>query len=415
MFPGEGPVRGPVIAPSDPRMDLARLRKLGNRLGAAALPISVDFGTSALKVLQIAAGDVPTLVRAAAVEVPEELRGDPTKRLTFQFKALPRLVKSSGFRGKRAVCAIPWSHTYCRHVAVPRAAGEVLAHAAREAIAAQLGCPSYAIVLRHVDVGQVARAGAGRSEVIAIAAMRELVSKLMESLRESSLEPVGMHAEPQALLRAVAPEDPEERDETKHATLYLDIGAGGTRVIIAHGDKLTFARSFEFGGRHLDDHIAKRTGCGPTKARRRRLVATELRPPSAPDGEGGAETEPDARSATAVADAPDAIGRDPNRAAPIDLGGAIDTLADEISMCRRYHQSMYPDVPVQSLVFLGGEARSHALCRHLAETQRLPGHVADPLSRLARSSTTETAGLDLSQPQPGWAVPLGLCLSPTDL
>jgi len=400
-------------------VDVAKLRKLSKRLGGVAPPIAVDYGAGSLKVLQVAGGDVLSLARAAAIDVPEELRNDSAKRLQFQIKALPRLVKAAGFRGKRAVCAIPWSSTFCRHVSVPRAEGSALAFSVREAIGMQLGCASDALVLRHVEVGSVSRSGPGQVEVIGIAALRDLVGKLMDSLRDAGLEPVGIHAQPHALLRAVTDLGADApKEQAEEPVMYLDIGSGGTRVVVAHGSKMTFARSFDFGGRQMDNWLSSRTGCGPSRARQRRIHASSLY------GEADPASHEPSEGATALADPPsaeqpdhntDVPGKEPNAYERIDLSEAIDTLTDEISMCRRYHQSMFPDRPVRKLVFIGGESRSDALCRHIASALHLPAQIADPLARVARSSTTEAAGLDLTQPQPGWAVPLGLCLSPTDL
>jgi hypothetical protein len=46
---------------------------------------------------------------------------------------------------------------------------------------------------------------------------------------------------------------------------------------------------------------------------------------------------------------------------------------------------------------------------------KLPAQMADPLARIVRTGAEPALGVDLKQPQPGWAVVLGLCLSPTDL
>src|SRR5438045_2896576 len=80
---------------------------MGETLGRAGfgLPIAVEFGTGALKILQVAAGDPPSLVAAACLETPDDLVLDHRKRLEFQIQGLPRLIKSGGFKGKRAVCA----------------------------------------------------------------------------------------------------------------------------------------------------------------------------------------------------------------------------------------------------------------------------------------------------------------------
>lgn len=84
-------------------------------------------------------------------------------------------------------------------------------------------------------------------------------------------------------------------------------------------------------------------------------------------------------------------------------------------MSLRYHASLFPRNPVERAVFVGGEARHAGLCEHVARSLRLPAEVADPTARLARAGNEACVGVDLSCPQPGWAVPLGLCLGPTDL
>jgi Tfp pilus assembly PilM family ATPase len=103
------------------------------------------------------------------------------------------------------------------------------------------------------------------------------------------------------------------------------------------------------------------------------------------------------------------------RAGEPDLHEPLETLTDEIATCLRYYESACPEKRVERTVFLGGESRQVALCQHVARAIRLPAQLADPLARVARSGEEPCAGADLSGNQPGWALALGLCLSPTDL
>jgi hypothetical protein len=51
-------------------------------------------------------------------------------------------------------------------------------------------------------------------------------------------------------------------------------------------------------------------------------------------------------------------------------------------------------------------------CEQIARALGISAQLGDPLARLARSSRGHAPeGLDMRQPQPGWAVPMGLCLS----
>jgi len=98
-----------------------------------------------------------------------------------------------------------------------------------------------------------------------------------------------------------------------------------------------------------------------------------------------------------------------------DLTEPLEILAEEVQMSVRYHDSLFPGRGVDRLVMLGGECRAKAMCRHLAKVLRLPAQLADPMARVARTGKEPTSGVDFREPQPGWAVPLGLCVSPTDL
>src|ERR1051326_8936917 len=209
--------------------------RLINQLGA---PIAIDFGASSLKLLQISGTEVPTLVAAASIPTPEDLRGDRAKRLTFQLEALPKLVRSMAFKGKRAVCCIPASHAYCKHMQFSLEPGVSTAALVRSGVAGQLGCDPSALVLRHIEVGVSGRGG--KTEVICMPAAAELVERLMRSMKEAKLEPVGMHLEYTASLRAFD-SITRRMEDSGLTSLYMDIGAGATKAMVAHGRELVFA------------------------------------------------------------------------------------------------------------------------------------------------------------------------------
>ena len=62
---------------------------------SSALPVAIDFGVGSLKVLQVANGEKPTLVAAAAVRTPDHAINDHSKRLAFQADILPELLKNA--------------------------------------------------------------------------------------------------------------------------------------------------------------------------------------------------------------------------------------------------------------------------------------------------------------------------------
>lgn len=417
---------------------LGGAKGLMNQLG---MPIAIDFGCSSLKLLQVQGGDGPTLVAAACLPTPDDLLHDHAKRLAFQIEALPKLVKSCGFKTRRAVCAIPSSQSFVRHMQFSVEPGVSLAALVKTALGQQLGCDPSALVLRHIEVGQVGRTN--KTEVICMAAARDLVGKLMNAMKAAKLEPVGMHMECTA---AIKPFDAiTRREEDANLTsVYLDMGAGTTNLMIAHGRNLVFTKNLPIGGRDLDAAAAKQLKVELGEARLERLKLTEVVQVAPPPPAAAVATEPkpvesgfallaaglrksEARATATLED------RRQGQPAPglsadltqhsrrefqgprINLGETVEMLTDEIAGCLRYHEAVFPERRVNRAIFMGGESRHLGLAQHIARTLRLPAQVADPMAGVARTGKEATPGVDFRQPQPGWAMVLGLCMSPTDL
>lgn len=427
------------------------------------LPVAVDFGVGSLKLLRLQAGagenDPPKLVAAGAVATPDELVGDHNARIEFQLEQLPKLASSLGLKNLRAACSIPATQTFCKHMQLARDADGTLEGPVSASVAMALRCVPDALVCRHVEVtGSV-----GKAEVICLGASRDLVRKIMGAMRAARLDPVGVHPEVLALLRSF--DHITRRAEDANLTsLYLDIGFGSSKVSIAHGRELVFAKLLQLGGRHFDAAVAAQFKCDAASAHARRLAASEVvvKPgagaapaPSAAaeagggmallaagmnkanvekvQGEGGAEGATPAGAVDVAAVMMDRRSGKPaagmgeisadapvQPAAPIsggcvDLAEQLETLTDEIAMCLRYHESLFPGKRPDRVVFTGGEARHRALCQHVARVLRMNAQLADPLARLGRDSGAVISGVDLNGPQPGWAVALGVALAPTDL
>ncbi len=372
-------------------------------------PISIDFGVGSLKVLQVNGGDPPGLVAAASIDVPEELHSDPARRLRWQLDELPKVLKKGGFKSARAVCGIPAGQMFCKHLQIIKADGVSRDEIARAAVAKQLGCDPGTLLCRHEVVKELP---GGKTEVICFAAARELVSRMMMTLKNARVEPVGIHAEPQALVRALSAGEPGEPPPT----LYLDIGRGTTSVIVAQAGSIKFARVINYGGLQLDEAVSHQLKCTMTRASERRLELDSLIPREASVVDAHAvtgEAEPDHSN---PGSGPTLTREQLKRVEhAIDLSEPAEILTDEISMCLRYHRALFPEEPARRVVFVGGESRHLALCEHIARKLRLPAEIADPMARVARTGKEPSTGLHIEEPQPGWAVPLGMCLSPTDL
>lgn len=416
-----------------------------NSLQGATLPIAIDFGAANMKLLQLQSGDTPQLIAAASLPTPDALMNDAAKRFAFQFQALPKLVKAVGFKGKRAVVALPAAQLFCKHLQFPRAENVSVGELVENAVPAILECPQHALVYRHVVVegaqphGQMsgsvggvgndkALGGSGpKQEVICLAAARDMVSRMLQACKDAKLELVGMQPEFFCTLKAF--EHLQRRTEDQHsATLYLDVAAGSTKVLIGHGSKLVFAKTIQMAGFDLDKAVAYELDCDIATARQRRLQTSTVArqrsgvPAAAPAGtrrptDDGDVVVAEDRRINGGGFGPDVtqMPTEPVSAPEFDISESLEVIEDEIAMCLRYYESTFPGKSVGRAVFLGGESLHRGICQHIARRIRLPAQLADPLARIARTGKEPVANVDLTLQQPGWAVPLGLSLLPTDL
>lgn len=369
-------------------------------------PIGIDFGSDSVKALQVTLDDPPQVVAAACADIPGEARKDADAQRRFIADALRDMLVTGRFKGKRVVASISAAQSYTQHLRLGRAEGEAL----NQQIEAELrGClpldPSM-LVVRHVHVGEVFADGASKQEVICLAAGRDYVMRNVQMVRAAGFEVVGMHCEPMAILQSFAHLF-RRVDDSQRTTLFVDIGAATTKALISHGKDLVFAKTIHVAGDHFVRQLGDEMRLGLDEAR-----LMHIRRAGGRTDQGLAVVE----GGTAVATAPDPRGPEANIGEPDAPGEMLETLIDELHLCIGYHASMFQERKVEKAVFLGGESRQTRLCQRIAQALKLPAQLGDPLARLVRPGDSQAVqGMDLRQSQPGWAVPLGLCLLPTNL
>lgn len=392
-------------------------------------PIAVDFGCDQVKLLQVELdAQMPRLIAAAGRVVPHAIRNDPEQRRTFLTDSIAELLKEAGFKGKRAIASIPSAMTFVQHVRLSGDDSRPVDQRIVEELRGQLPVDPACLVIRHVDIGQVTTHGATRREMICIAAGRQAVLHHIDILKRARLHTVGMHGEPVAILKAFGHLF-RRADDDKLTTLFVDLGYRTSKVLIAHGANLVFAKQIQVGGEHFDRQFAEELGIELEEARLRRRRQADQEPAQAPVQLPQRKASPISHDAGPMAMIEEAMQASQNGSKPspiragepghemIPAGGEmLDCLIDEIQLCVGYHQSMFSGRRVDRVVFLGGEANQRAMCRRMAAALRLPAQLGDPLCRVGRAQTAKPpVGVDLRQCQPGWAVPLGLCQLPANL
>lgn len=428
-----------------------RVRKSGvlPAVSSSAPPLAIDFGASSLKVLQVGGGDQFRVIAASCLETPDEIAGDSAARLRFQIEALPKIIRKGGFTTKRAAFLLPATNMFCKHMRLQLSDGVDAKAMIAATLPSQIGCAYETLVCRHHEIAGVGKSG--KTEIICMAASRDLVGRLMAALKVAKLEPVGVHSPFHAVLRAF--DSVSRRESDMHeATMYIDLGYAATNIMVANGRDLVFARTVDIGGMHLDTTITSQVNADLEQARQMRWKIPALPNVSSEHNEKSSTVEGGsglamlqaaiARESSGelvsgkAAPATSAVAEETNRreggrmpglsdqiapavSAPqfppgVDLSESLEILTDEVAMCMRYHKALFPNIPIDRGVLLGGESKQVWMCQALARGLRLSLQVGDPLSGLDRADA-KLKGVDLGKAQPGWVPVLGACLSPTDL
>ncbi len=346
------------------------------------LPIGVDLGSSSVKLaqLRLVEGEVE-LVAAGLAEMAPASRESFSRRLACQCHAIREVLKSSPFRGRHAVLAIPAEDSFVRHVRIPKVPPQETDRAVAFELQGKLPYPVDSAVIRSVVVGDAHGEGEPKQEVIVVAVSRRTLEGYLGMARRAKLDVVGVNVEPCAIVECFARLFRRASDVTR-AILYLDLGAFSTQVVLSHGPRIVFARNLATGGRPFDQAIADSLELTLDQAR---AIRQDLL-----DGDMTGEQEQNLYRL---------------------LDGPTNALADEINKCLRYYESIFKNAGVERVIFLGGQAGDKRLCQALAQRLNLPAQVGDPLVRVRRGPGLEgPVAINQREPQPRWTVAVGLSL-----
>jgi type IV pilus assembly protein PilM len=355
----------------------------GKKLFAASskemLPIGVDLGSSAVKLVQLqSVKDGMELAAYGTVDVPKSCRENKFDRMEFLTKQIQRIMRTGDFVGRKCVLGIPAENTFVRHIKIPRTDSKNMELAVCRGVQSELPYPSKEVVIRHIVAGEVYCDGEVREEVIVVAIPLETMDEYLEMARRAGLKVVGVNVESLAIVECFSHLFPWGRD-VEHTALYIDLGSISTQVVIARGENTVFARNLECGSRDLEKLIAKGMDISEDQIREFRANAQKKKLPE--------EVEDTLYQL---------------------VSPWVSDLYQSIEQCLLYYRSMFREAKVDRLIFTGGQAMDNRLCQMLAKRLNLPAHIGDPMMGLHAVDSVSDAIDFRNTPRPGLAVGIGL-------
>ena len=344
------------------------------------LPIGVDLGSSAAKLVQLRAlKDGIELSSLGNIEIPEHIRKDQFARLDFFSQNIPRVLKADSFKGRKCILGLPAENTFVRHVKVPRSEAKATEAAVRRAAQSELPYPVSEAIIRHIVAGEVYSDGETRQEVIVVAIPLSTMDAYLEMTNRAGLEVVGVNVEPLALVQCFTGLFDWGEDT---AVMYVDLGSVSTQVVIAHGNKVVFARNLSRGADQLDQDIAKGMNITEEQAHQKRLLAQQ---------ENAKESQRDAVYQW--------------------MKEWIEAIGQNIEHCLRYYEATFrKSGGVDRMIFTGGQAKDKRLCQALAQRMNLPAQIGNPMVGLKVGENAKAFLGENQSFRPGLTVGIGLSL-----
>ena len=354
-------------------------------------PIGLDIGADSIKMLQLGQSGGRVHVRAAERwHFPAPGDQDAVQRKELSVAAINEMLKRGKFRGRRVVSSLRCEDLSIKNVRLPRMQPDELKQAVLYEANDRFGFEVAADRLNCLNAGQVRQGSEVRDEIILLAVSEEVVENHLDILRQVSLVPEAIDAEPVALFRGFERYLRRQADE-ESVTVVLDVGHSATRVIVARGRNVVFIKSINIGGRRLTDAVAGQLNLTYPEAKDLRL--RKMRDYEQSD----------------LAEGADAEAADPKNRSSLEwsihdaIRGEIESLAREVALCLRYCSVTFRGLRPRHITLTGGETYDRALVDLLTGQLGTAAVVGEPLRGV------DTSGVDLGANRRATATEWALC------
>ncbi len=223
--------------------------------------VGVDVGSTAVRVAEVAAGDVPVVVRAGQVPLaPGAVEAGEVRQPEVVAGALRELWGASGVKGKQVYLGVGNQRVVVREVTLPWLPEKEL----RESISFQvqefIPMATDEAVLDFDPLGEMDQGGRRMQRILLVAAHKAVVSSLLDAVLAAGLEPLGIDLTPFAVVRAVGAGDEGVDLEGPGDEAVIDVGAQVTSICVHDRSVARFVRILPSGGRDVTIAIARDLG-----------------------------------------------------------------------------------------------------------------------------------------------------------
>ena len=179
--------------------------------------VGLDIGSTGVRAAELAAGDPPTLLRAAQVPLPPgAVENGEVRQPQVVGEALRELWQRGGFKSKQVVMGVGNQRVVVREITIPWLPEKELRASLAFQVQEFIPMSTDEAILDYDPLGeQELEDGRRMVRMLLVAAQKVMVNAIVEAADAAKLEPVGLDLMPFALVRAAG--TPEGRHGARHA------------------------------------------------------------------------------------------------------------------------------------------------------------------------------------------------------
>lgn len=311
--------------------------------------IGVDVGSTAVRVAEVAVGDIPVVVRAAQVPLPPGVvEAGEVRQPEAVAEALREVWAKSGVKSKQVHLGVGNQRVVVREIALPWLPEKELRDTLAFQVQEFIPMASDEAVLDFDPLGELDQGGRRMVRILLVAAHKGMVNALVEAALAAKLDPQGIDLTPFAVIRAVGTGDEGLDLDSSGDEAIIDIGAQVTSICVHDRGVTRFVRMLPSGGRDIT--LALASGLGVDDDVAERLKRGEQ-----------VEVELEGAGATPLPE--------PAEIRELALTRA-GSFVDEVRSSLEFYTAQMPNAQIGRVLVVGGGSRLDGLLELLQE--RLP-------------------------------------------
>jgi type IV pilus assembly protein PilM len=350
--------------------------------------IGVDVGSTAVRVAEVAAGEIPVIVRAAQVPLPPGVvEAGEVRQPEVVAEALRDLWSKAGVKSKQVHLGVGNQRVVVRELALPWLPEKELRDTLGFQVQEFIPMASDEAVLDFDPLGEMDQGGRRMVRILLVAAHKPMVNALVEAAVAAKLDPQGIDLTPFAVTRAVGAGDEGLDLDSSGDEAIVDIGAQVTSICVHDRGVTRFVRMLPSGGRDITLALASALGVDDEMAERLKRgerfggIADAVPAVGSPaDGAPAVQLPPPADALrvdtlptdTLPVEAPRGVPgvlADPAEVRDLALARA-GSFVDEVRSSLEFYTAQMPNARIGRVLVVGGGSRLDGLLELLQE--RLP-------------------------------------------